>query len=395
MSIYIEKRNGRPTGFWKVEVTIHGQRHLARTNSYEDALRIEHELKVTGSKLESSCVQKYTLGQLHDDIIDRLWAGQKDEDYARKRWRRCLTILGPDTPVTEVRFARMERVADRLRADGLNPKTINRHLATVSKALRWAYKRELIPSMPPIPRLPEADGRIAFLRQPEVPRFLKYLYDHERPSTALCLEVLLVTGMRAGELMGLKSHNIELDGDECSVVLEDTKTGDGRTIPLARPLGEQLLAIVRDKLPDYDLLLRACHRASQALDTRDTITPHVLRHTTATLLSAKGTPSLVVADLLGHKNLATTRKYAHPTREALKDATAAMAALGGEVIARGKLVVAGGETRVKTVATSGSPLLQSAPFAARDIPPITGEDLEKPKASVKRPKANKKRTKRD
>lgn len=396
MSVYAEKRkSGRPSGFWKVEVTIHGERHVARTNSYEDALRIEHELEVTGNRPESTCDQVYTLGQLYDDIVDRLWAGQKDEDYAKKRWRRCVTILGTETPVAEVRFARMERLVDRLRADGLNPKTINRHLATVSKALRWAYKRELIPSMPTVPRLPEAQGRIAFLRQTEVPGFLRYLYDHERPSTALCLEVLLVTGMRAGELMGLKSQHIELDGDECSVILEDTKTGDGRTIPLARSLGEQLLDIVRDKLPDYDLLLRACHRASQALGTRDTITPHVLRHTTATLLSAKGTPSLVVADLLGHKNLATTRKYAHPTREALREATAAMVMLGLRGNSRGKPPETGGETRVKSIGTSGSPLLQSAPFAARDIPPITGEGLKKPKASVKRPRVNKKRTKDD
>ena len=121
MAIYVEKgHKGRPTGYWKVEVTIRGTRHLARTRSYEDALRIEHELKVTGVKPDSSCDQIYTLGKLNDDIIDRLWADQRDEDYARKRWRRCLAILRPETPVTEVRFARMERLAERLRDEGLH-----------------------------------------------------------------------------------------------------------------------------------------------------------------------------------------------------------------------------------------------------------------------------------
>lgn len=383
MSIYIEKgHNGRPTGFWKVEVTIHGTRHLARTRSYEDALRIEHELKVTGRKPESTCDQIYTLGQLHEDIIDRLWVNQKDEDYARKRWRRCLAILRPETPVAEVRFARMERLVDHLRSEGLHPKTINRHLATVSKALRWAYKRELIASMPPVPRLHEDEGRISFLRQSEVPKFLNYLYEYERPSTALCLEVLLVTGMRAGELMSLNVNSIEIEDSESTIILDDTKTGDGRSIPIPRELGVRLAQLVADRLPDYDTLLRACHRVSEAIGTKDTITPHVLRHTTATLLSASGTPSLVVADLLGHKNLATTRKYAHPTREALREATSAMGKL------RGNLKVAGGETRVKTVATSGSPLLQSAPFAARDIPPCEGEPLDNTGTCVNPPDEN-------
>jgi integrase len=245
--------------------------------------------------------------------------------------------------------------------------------------------------MPHIPRLHEEEGRIAYLRNKEIPKFLDYLYGHERPSTALCLEVLLVTGMRAGELMSLRPHNVELEDDDALIVLEDkkVKTGEGRTIPIPRELGERFAKLVADKLPDYDLLLRACHRASEEIGTKDTVTPHVLRHTAATMLSASGTPSLVVADLLGHKNLATTRKYAHPTREALRDATRSMMLRGN---ARGNLVETSGETQRKSVKPAAALDLQSAPFAARDIPPHGAEPVEKPKTSVKRAKSNKPRT---
>ena len=391
MSIYAEKRKGRPTGMWRVEVTVCGQRHVARTNDHDDALRIEHELRVTGKKPDSNRVQIYALGNLDEDVRNRLWEGQKDSEYAKKRWRRVLTMLGPETPVAEVRYARMERLAERLLKDGLNPKTVNRYMASLSKALRWAYKNEYILSMPPVPRLKEDEGRIAFLRANEVPEFLAYLYEHERPTTALCLEVLLVSGMRAGELMSLTRRNIEMDGDDALIVLEDSKTGEGRTIPIPRELGERLARLLEDRLPDYDLLLRACHRASVEVGTKDTITPHVLRHTCATLLSATGTPSLVVADLLGHKNLSTTRKYAHPTREALREATRSMAArnaCGNSIGNLGETLL---ENPMKSVGTSGSVDLQSAPFAARDIPPLRAERLEKPKASVKSAKRNKPR----
>jgi integrase len=391
VSIYVEKRNGRPTGLWKVEVTINGQRHVARTNSMEEAKRIEQELKLTGHKPDSSRVQKYTLGHLDDDACRRLWDGQKDGEYAYKRWRRCLAILGPQTPITEVRVALLERLAHRLREQGLSNKTINRHLACVSKALRWAWRNDILLSMPYIPRLHEDEGRIAYLRNKEIPKFLDYLYGHERPSTALCLEVLLVTGMRAGELMSLRPHNVELEDDDALIVLEDkkVKTGEGRTIPIPRELGERLAKLVADKLPDYDLLLRACHRATESLGTKDKVTPHVLRHTAATILTASGTPTLVVADLLGHRNLETTRKYAHPTRDALREATRSMMLRGN---AGGNLRETSGETKVKSGEPASSLLLQSAPFAARDIPPLGDEALEKPKASVKRPKSNKKRT---
>lgn len=389
MSIYPEQRNGRPTGFWKVEVTVHGQRHIARTKSHDDALRIEHELRLTGRKPDSNCVQIYTLGQLDEDCGHKLWADQKDGVYARKKWRRCLAILGPQTPVAEVRFGRLERLAERLRDEGLHPKTVNRHLATVSKALRWAWKRDIILAMPPVPRLQEDEGRIAFLRPHEVPEFLAYLYRYERPTTALCLELLLITGMRAGELLSLAPHNVELEDTEALIKLESekTKTGYSRIIPVPREMGERLLALVQDKLPDYDLLLRACHRASEELETKDKISPHVLRHTCATLLSASGTPSLVVADLLGHRNLATTRKYVHPSREALREATRAMRLRGNGGAARGNQPDLLSENALESVVSSGNSTLQSAPFAARDIPPQSEKPVEKPKVAVKRKKS--------
>jgi integrase len=243
--------------------------------------------------------------------------------------------------------------------------------------------------MPYIPRLHEDEGRIAYLRNSEIPKFLDYLYGHERPSTALCLEVLLVTGMRAGELMSLRPHNVELEDEDALIVLDDSKSGEGRTIPIPRELGERLAKLVADKLPDYDLLLRACHRATEALGTKDKVTPHVLRHTAATILTASGTPTLVVADLLGHRNLDTTRKYAHPTRDALREATRSMMLRGN---ARSNLSDMRGETSGKSGKPAAALDLQSAPFAARDIPPHGAEPVEKPKASVKRAKSNKPRT---
>jgi integrase len=244
--------------------------------------------------------------------------------------------------------------------------------------------------MPYIPRLHEDEGRIAYLRNSEIPVFLDYLYANERPSVALCLEVLLVTGMRAGELMSLLPHNVEIEEDDALIVLDDSKSGEGRTIPIPRELGVKLCKVVNLGLPDYDLLLRACHRASEELGTKDTVTPHILRHTCATVLTASGVPTLVVADLLGHRNLETTRKYAHPTRDALREATRSMVMRGN---AGGNLRGTSGETKVKSGEPASSLLLQSAPFAARDIPPHGAEPVEKPKASVKRPKADKPRTK--
>ena len=380
MSIYVEKRNGRPTGVWKVEVTVGGNRNVVRTNSYKDALRIEHELMFIG---EQSVTRDkiYRMRDLDEDAGSKLWAGQKDGAYAYKRWRTCLALLGPKTPVIEVRYAALERLQEALRAQSnYTNKTINRYMMTVSKALRWAWKRELIPGMPPIPRLEEGEGRTEYLRLSEIPLFLSWLRENERPSTALCLEILLVTGMRSGEFLALKPENIEFDeADRCTIILEaeTTKTNHSRAVPLPSGLGHRLQDLATTGMPDYDLLLRACHRACAGVGTKDKIGLHGLRHTAATIMTAKKIPSLTVANLLGHRNVATTQRYAHATDEALRDATDIMVLSGNTVPAHGNL--RGNEEKpavenpVKTMRNKRSMCLQSAPFAARDIPP-EGED---------------------
>jgi site-specific recombinase XerD len=60
-----------------------------------------------------------------------------------------------------------------------------------------------------------------------------------------------------------------------------------------------------------DIIARIAQTAGLNHDT----TAHVLRHTFATTLTRGGTDLVIVADLLGHARLDTTRAYANPTTQ--------------------------------------------------------------------------------
>lgn len=326
MSVYPEKRAKKPTGRWIVEVVSNYKRQTARAKSYEEAKRIEAHLLAFGEKPAVTEEKLYRLRDLIRDVRSSLFRGNAQEEYDIQRLETCALIVGLDTPLEDVRYGAMEKIVETLRAKKTfygkhyTNKTINRYLSCMSKALHWAHKRDLIMGMPEVPRQKETEGRIAYLREHEIPKFVEWIRDNERETTALCLEVLMVTGMRVGELLSLDPEQVEQDSDgNYFIVLEPEKTKSRRSriMPVPEDLGHRLIQMLHEKLPNYELLRQACHRATIALRLTDNITPHILRHTCATVLTAKGVPSLVVADLLGHSSLATTRRYTHPTRKSL------------------------------------------------------------------------------
>ncbi|MFI6788841.1 tyrosine-type recombinase/integrase [Nonomuraea sp. NPDC050383] len=80
--------------------------------------------------------------------------------------------------------------------------------------------------------------------------------------------------------------------------------------------------------PDRPRRPRHHHRPRRSLRINDDPTepfdPHVLRHTFATQLIRDGKDPVLVAELLGHGSLDTTRRYALPTEA---DKAAALDAL--------------------------------------------------------------------
>jgi site-specific recombinase XerD len=125
--------------------------------------------------------------------------------------------------------------------------------------------------------------------------------------------------MRVGEVSGL---NLEDFGVAESVFRVNGKGGRDR---LAFLVDEQSRRIQQEHLElrsgiassSHALFLNIISQFRKDAGIERHITPHMLRHTVATLLLRNGVDIRVVQEFLGHASIATTQRYTHITKDHL------------------------------------------------------------------------------
>ncbi|MGH9281073.1 MAG: tyrosine-type recombinase/integrase [Acidimicrobiales bacterium] len=145
------------------------------------------------------------------------------------------------------------------------------------------------------------------------------------------IELLYGSGLRVGELCGLRTGDVDLPGRRLVVWGKGSKQ---RVLPMNAPSSDAVRAWVRagrdhlvtaESPPDALFLNRRGRLLTprdvrRILDRRSPVPthPHALRHTFATHLLDGGADLRVVQELLGHADLATTQVYTHVSKERLR-----------------------------------------------------------------------------
>jgi integrase len=230
---------------------------------------------------------------------------------------------------------------------GLSPRTVQYIHVTLHKALKQAVRDGLVPRnsteavKPPQVRREEI--------RPLTSEQVKALFDAAKEDRLEALYVLAVTtGLRQGELLGLKWDDVDMDAGTLQVmrtlttakggpVLSAPKTkGSRRTVKLSQTALEALRSHLARQLEEIDRVgslwaengLIFASEVGKPLDRRDLTTHrfkpllkraglpqirfHDLRHTCATLLLSKNVNPKIVSEMLGHATIAITLDtYSH------------------------------------------------------------------------------------
>jgi site-specific recombinase XerD len=150
--------------------------------------------------------------------------------------------------------------------------------------------------------------------------------------------LLLSVGLRVGELVRLRPGDLDADSGglhvrgkgrrERRVFVVDERLRGAVAALAHRPGASSLFA------PDgldwsTQAVRRALRETASAAGIARRVTPHMLRHTCATLLLEDGVDIRYLQRLLGHENIATTAIYAHVGDVGLRKALAGAGLLAG------------------------------------------------------------------
>lgn len=158
-------------------------------------------------------------------------------------------------------------------------------------------------------------------------------FNHDPKSVRdrLILELLIATGARISEIIGLEVKDIE--DSEYRYIRVLGKGSKYRYIPIHNEIAEKIKSYIekeRKMLIEKNRTFKLFPKASRELFYKSIkehaklakiekhVHPHMIRHTVATILLKNGADIRTVQEILGHAGITTTQIYTHVEKSKLK-----------------------------------------------------------------------------
>jgi integrase len=354
----------RKDGRWQAAYTVDGKRHYMYGKTRKEvATKLKEALAGSdGAYYPNIEVEDYLNRCLEDSVKGSVRA----KTYERYE-SVCRVHINPyvgDKKLTDLKEMDVQSLYRERLGSGCSPRTVQYVHVTLHKALKQAVRWRLVPrnvaeaAVPPRVQKKE----IAVLSPAQAKVFLRSVEGHRLEAM---FALAITTGMRQGELTGLKWEDIdESDGTlfvlstlsrtKEGIVFNQPKTVKGRrsvalTHLAIRTLEKHRIRQQAEKGPwkeDHGLVFPNIHgeprsqrepmikALKKALEKAGLprIRFHDLRHSAATLMLSKGVHPKIVSEMLGHGDVAfTLTVYSHVLKGMQKGAAQAIdEALKGE-----------------------------------------------------------------
>jgi len=277
-----------------------------------------------------------------DELMVEYLKATESKRSASKDRQRCKTlrrffggrIMNDLVPVDIRRYIALRR------KEKISDSTINRETALLSAAINYANREWdwQLPNPAKGRRLAEPEGRVRWLTRAEAGVLLQQAEKDSQARQWLpeFIRLALNTGCRKQELLGLEWRRVDLQAGLIHLEAQHTKGARRRSVPLNTTARTAILSRARFRAkwcPGSPWVF--CNRKGMRVENvrRSFMTActhvgiedfriHDLRHTCAAWLVSAGVPLTEVRDLLGHRTIRMTERYAHLAPENVRAAVA-------------------------------------------------------------------------
>jgi len=279
--------------------------------------------KISSERLKGPMTFKaLTNAYLADPKIQRQRIFQKKTNWINKRF---LPAFGSPTLLSHITEEMIEQYLEARRQDKgyqqslVKPATVNRELAGLKHLFTWGVKKGYLEQNPTRFLRPDKENNVRDeILDPEQFQTLQENSTHYlRPINY----VAYITSMREGEILGLTWEKIDLKGGFIRLQAEDTKTREGRAIPLT--FTTELLDLFRNLFKVRSLhssrvflrdgkpiqCIREAFESARRKAGLQWFRFHDLRHTAITNMRRAGIDHLTIMRISGHKTMACFTRY--------------------------------------------------------------------------------------
>jgi integrase len=344
---------------WQIDYLDPGGKRVRQSFKTRKEATAEHGKRVSliaegkyGSMLERLKGHKTTLAELCQRYAENFGNQSSFQNAKGKYLANFKASFGENRLLSTITYAEVETYRNQLRQKPVTANrngveivlcgmrrvsSVNREMSCLhhlfSKAVEWDLMEKTPFERKQSLRLKENNKRMRFLNEDEIKSLLSACAPHLKP----IVETAILTGMRRGEILSLKWDQIRGG----FIYLEKTKTNEARQIPVSEALEDVFKDIRRRDGLRYEYVFTYQGRRIE-FDSRHTFKKalkragiedfhfHDLRHTFASQLILNGGSLKDVQELLGHKSMTMTLRYAHLTQESKRKAVNLLNGLTGQ-----------------------------------------------------------------
>ena len=255
--------------------------------------------------------------ELHSKVNKRPRVAKRDEQLINNLSKHFSgKYLYEITPKQVEEYKKNRKETKKKNGKEIAAATVNRELACLksmfNKAIAWDKANDN--PVRKVKLFKENNMRIRYLEKEQIRSFLDACAPHLKPIVMVALH----TGMRKSEIFGLKWRDIHLERE--IIYIPQTKSGERQQVPMSDIVKKTLISV--PKHPDsayifcnkdgrpYTNVRKSFDAALKKCDIID-FHFHDLRHTFASQLVMAGVDIKTVQELMRHKSIEMTMRYAH------------------------------------------------------------------------------------